>query len=402
MPIYDAIIVGAGPAGSATAALFARRGLRVLLVERCRFPRAKPCAEYLSPQTSQILQNLGATEILRRESPARLRGMRIVSADRTSFTGWFDGAHGFRAHSNFGIALPRKVLDARLAEVAVDSGATLLDGTTVERMSPAGPRCRQLLIRQGHRASIVSGRLIVGADGINSHIAKQMGVSRRGRLRRIALVSHAHDVAGMHDIGEMHVGRVGYAGIAPVGGGLTNLSIVIDLKHARVSGASVLVMQDLLRQFFPEIAARMADARFVSPVLGAGPFSRHTTTACSDRALLVGDAADFYDPFTGEGIFTALRGAELLAGQALAAIETDKLSASDLTSYDTVRRHEFGGKWKVERMVAWFVGHPLALNHVARRLAAKQRLADLLIGVAGDFVPPGQVLRPQFFWQLVR
>ena len=118
--------------------------------------------------------------------------------------------------------------------------------------------------------------------------------------------------------------------------------------------------------------------------------------------LLVGDAADFYDPFTGEGIYAALRGAELAAEQAVSALELDRLCATDLAPYDSARRREFGGKWIAERIVGWAVGRPKALNRIARRLAADPALADLLIGVAGDFVPPSQILRPSYVWQLVR
>ena len=401
MQTYDAIVVGAGPGGSATAAFLAQRGCHVALVERHEFPRAKPCAEYLNPQISRIIDHLGATELLMRQSPNKLSGMQIVAADGTSFTGWFDGCHGFRAFADHGLALSRTVLDACLAGFAVKSGATLLEGATVERLGPSGS-ARRLLIRSGRRAFVISGRLIVGADGLHSRIANELRVARRGRLRRIALVTHACNVDGMRDVGEMHVAPIGYVGLAPLGRDVTNVALVVDVTRVAVPGASVSVLCDILRRFFPAVSRRLAKAQFISPVLGAGPFSRHTTTACADRVLLVGDAADFYDPFTGEGIFAALRGAELVSEVAVSALETDRLQASDLAHYDTIRRCEFGGRWKVERLVSWFVGHPRALNHVARRLAAKQRLADILIGVAGNFVPPQQVLRPQFFWQLVR
>jgi flavin-dependent dehydrogenase len=115
----------------------------------------------------------------------------------------------------------------------------------------------------------------------------------------------------------------------------------------------------------------------------------------------VGDAADFYDPFTGEGVYAALRGADMLTAIVANLLESDRLGAADLAAYDRSRRREFSGKWMLERIIAWAVGHPFALDHVARRLKTKPHLADLLVGVTGDFVPARQVLQPGFTLQMV-
>ena len=82
-------------------------------------------------------------------------------------------------------------------------------------------------------------------------------------------------------------------------------------------------------------------------------------------------------------------------------LERDRLGAKDLAAYDRARRREFRGKWLLERIIGWTVGNRLALDHVARRLRSKPHLADLLVGVTGDFVPPQRVLRPGFTLQLV-
>ena len=130
-------------------------------------------------------------------------------------------------------------------------------------------------------------------------------------------------------------------------------------------------------------------------------FAQWTRRATADRVLLVGDAADFYDPFTGEGIYAALLGAELVAKHASRALEADKLRAADLRGYDVARRRTFGGKWIVERLISTVIAHPALLNRVARRLAVKPAMADVLVGVAGNVVPTSQVLSPSFVWQLI-
>jgi geranylgeranyl reductase family protein len=400
MQHYDVAIVGAGPAGSATATFFAERGYSVALIDRARFPRSKPCGEYVSPEARRMLDRLVAPGELAAEQPAMLEGMRVVSPDGTSFIGRFSATHMYRGYSDQGIALPRSVLDLHLVQLARHRGATLLERTTLDSFDPPTSRSRTLYLRQGNRSFAISARLLVGADGIHSRVAKQLRVARRGALNRVALVAHAIGVDGMQPLGEMHVIKQAYVGLAPVGRGLTNVSVVVDTKRQGIEGKPGEWFHRVIQEV-PEVQQRLSKAEFVSPIVGAGPFARSSTRATADRAVLVGDAADFYDPFTGEGIYAALRGAELVAELISPFLESDQLDVRQLQVYDQARRRDFRGKWLVERIIAWAVGHPLALNHVARRLKSKPELADLLVGVTGDFVPPSQVLRPGFTLQLV-
>lgn len=399
--LYDTVVVGAGPAGSATAAFLAEQGFDVALVDRASFPRPKPCAEYLSPEASRVLDRLGIRAALEHRCHARLVGMRIVSPAGTSFVGRFAGEHPYHGYSDYGLALRREVLDTHLLEAAARSGAQVYERTVVEAMGDVDRVGRTLLARRRTERMAFRARLIVGADGLNSRIARLLRLTRRGRRRRMALVSHATGVAGMADVGEMHVGHRGYVGLAPVGDGLTNVAAVTDLARGAPGDTPETWFHHLLGEF-PAVEARLGGATFVTPVRAVGPFARWARRATANRAVLVGDAADFYDPFTGEGIYAALHGAELAAERIAQGLAADRLRQSDLAPYDAARRGAFGGKWLVERLVSWSVAHPAVFNHCARRLAAHPGMADLLVGVAGDFVPPSRILRASFAWQLVR
>ncbi|MDQ3949915.1 MAG: hypothetical protein M3282_06190, partial [Gemmatimonadota bacterium] len=148
---------------------------------------------------------------------------------------------------------------------------------------------------------------------------------------------------------------------------------------------------------------RFTNAERVSPVLATGPFASYARRAWAPGAALVGDAADFFDPFTGEGIYAALRGGEMLAAHLLAAGSVADRAAVDgaLRAYDRARRREFGGKWIVERLIGTAVASCFLMNRAARALAARRDLADLLVGVTGDFVPPRELLRPRFLLRLL-
>ncbi|MDH3458839.1 MAG: NAD(P)/FAD-dependent oxidoreductase, partial [Gemmatimonadota bacterium] len=361
----------------------------------------KACAEYLSPEAARVLDRLGVLDAVHAAGAATLSGMRVVSVDGSGFTGRFRGARPFRGYRDFGLALPRAVLDHLLVEAATRRGAHLFERTAVLGLHECAVGRRTITVRTGRTESTVSARVVIGADGLHSRIARALGVVRWGRRKRVALVTHARDVPGMSDVGEMHVGREGYVGLAPIGRGLTNVAVVVDRHRLRPSGRSLSQFETLLSRF-PIVADRVRQATLTEEVLAAGPFARLTVRATADHVALVGDAADFYDPFTGEGIYAALRGGELLAEVLISALERDALSAAGLASYDAMRRKEFGRKWFLERVVAFAVAHPAVLNHLSRRLAVRQQLADLLVGATGDFVPAAEVLRPSFMWQLVR
>lgn len=395
---FDVVVIGAGPAGSATAALLAERGVAVALVDRAAFPRPKPCAEYLSPEAGRILDRLGVLGGVQARAE-QLAGMTIVSPRGRRFTGRFAGAAPYRGFSDRGLALPRAMLDAELVAAASARGAHVVERVRLERLGEANGR-RAVEVRDAAGTRTLTARLVVGADGLNSRVAEQLRLTRRGRRRRVALVTHMAGVDGMTDVGEMHVGRGAYVGLARVGQDLVNVAVVLDAAGP-LPGSSARERFDAGLARFPAVLARTRNAQVVGPVLAAGPFARSTARATADRVVLVGDAADFYDPFTGEGVYAALRGAELVVECVGRLLERDTLSAAALAPYDAARRRAFRGKWLIERAIAFAIDRPGMFERVAGRLAMRPRMADLLVGVTGDFVPPAVVLRPSFLARLV-
>jgi menaquinone-9 beta-reductase len=387
---YDAVVVGAGPAGSATAALLAAHGCRVALVDRARFPRAKPCADYLNPEAVSALERLGVLADVASHAPTCIRGMRVVAPCGAAAVG------RFRARP--GLALRRETLDLLLVEHAARRGAHVIEGAAVERIGTPGAAGHAVQLRTGGERITLEARLVVGADGLNSRVARSVGLTRRGRPRRAALVAHYEGVTGMHGLGEMFVTHLGYVGIAPVDGGLANVSAVWDLDrtpHVPRDPSDWFAHQ--IAQA-PELAERLRGARRTGLLLGAGPFASRVRHPVGKRVLLVGDAAGFFDPFTGDGVWAALMGAEIAAPVALHALATDRLTARDLAPYRAARRRAFRAKWVVERLASAVVGRPRLLNHVARRLAARPQLIETLVGVTGHQVPASALLRPALLW----
>lgn len=401
----EVIVVGGGPAGATLAFFLARAGCDVLVVDRARFPRDKPCSEYLSPPVARLLEELGALGAVERSPSARLAGMRVVAPGGRAFEGRFAAVRGFRAFRPYGLAVRRRLLDALLLDRARAAGATVVEGAGVRDLWWAAPgRAGGVEVHTPDGARTWRAPLIVGADGLRSVVARRAGLGRHGRRpRRVAFVSHLRGAPVDPDMGEMHVFHGGYAGFAPVGGGLTNVALVVPAARAASArgDASAFMRRTLLER--DRLARRIAGAEWELPVRVVGPFNWRARRAWSPGLALVGDAADFFDPFTGEGIHTAMRGAELLATYAWEAARSADRRRADLAlaAYDRCRRDEFRGKWAVERIVAAAVGAPWLMDRAAEGLARDPALADLLVGVTGDFVPASEVLGPRYILRLL-
>jgi menaquinone-9 beta-reductase len=384
----DVIVVGAGPAGAATAIFLAEHGLAVRLVDRARFPRPKICGEYLSPEAPRLLDRLGALKAVD-AAASPLSGMRITAPDGRTLVGRYHAIGPWRPYREHAMALSREVLDTILVDRVRALPVELSEGVRVTDVLVSGDRVLgvEAVDADGRRATL-RAPLTIAADGRASVVAQRLGLRRPHRLRRMALVTYIENVPDLGHFGEIFVDPPDYAILNPIAPGRANLSIVVPLTHAAPWSGRLDSFFDARAKHLPHLARRIAGGRRVAPVRAMGPLAYRVDPPRTGGVLMVGDATGFYDPFSGEGIFNGLRSAELAAETAVRALRRGDLSAAALAGYDRVRRLTARDKERVTHALQFLISHRALANLAARLLARRQSLLDLLLGVLGDFVPP--------------
>ena len=382
MTSVDVLVVGAGPAGSALAAGLVRAGASVLLVEAAAHPRPKACAEYASPRIVEELARLGLDGGWT-DAAVRLRGMDLHAGGHVTPIR-YAGSRG-RPREAWGV--DRRSFDALLARHAAESGARVRERTravalATERGRVVGARLRDAA---SGREEVVHATWTAGADGARSSISRLLGVDRRVRFpRRLGLVAHYAAVPELVDHGEMHVGGAFYVGLAPTPGGELNVGMALPMDG---HGARTAQRFETAIGAIPAVAGRLAGSRRISPIRGAAPIGHRVAEIAGPGWLLVGDAAGFVDPFTGEGIHRALRSARA----ATRAIVGD---GDVVLAYRRERRAAFAAKSVLNWLVQSVLASPPLMAHAVARLEARPRAALRLGSALGDCAPATAALSP--------
>lgn len=355
--MFDVIVSGAGPAGAVAATVLARGGARVLLVDRARFPRDKLCGDTINPGALAALRRLGLTDGFE-PTAIPIDGMIVT------------GQHGVRVRCDYGgrrgLALLRRDLDAALVRGAVAAGARCEEGIVVRGpLLDGGRRVRGVVLagRDG-RDLRVPAPLVIAADGRRSRVAIAAGLLRHPqRPRRWAIGAYFSGVSGLSAFGEMHVRPARYIGVAPLPSGAANVCLVAERDAAHDDPSAVLL--DAIAGE-PELRDRFTSARMIAPPSVLGPLAVDASAAGAPGLLLAGDAAGFIDPMTGDGLRFAVRGGELAAIVALAALAGR--AGPPHVALARLRRREFAAKWRFNRTLRLLVSRGATVA-VAGRLA---------------------------------
>jgi len=400
----DVVVVGAGPAGSAAATFLRQRGHDVVILDEAQFPRDKICGESVSPGARPLLAALGVADAVRALAPHPLRGMALTSPDGTTFRG------DYRGVSELGFGARRDAFDQVLLEGARAAGAEVREGVRATGLVFEEGAVAGVTLENGAGPGTLRARLVIGADGRRSVVARRLGLLREHRsLRKFAVRGHWDGMEGLTEWGEMHVGGGGYCGIAPLAARRANVTFVLDRGEMAAAGGDLETFYRETLRRWPRLDERLARASLLGPPRAIGPLALEATRVSAPGALLVGDSAGFYDPFTGEGVTLALRSAQMAAEVADAALRsagrtgsrTSTSTVADLRAYDRLRDASTRDKFRINRMLQRVVAWPALSDTMARRLSRRPDLADKLVGIAGDFVPADTAWSWRFLWELM-
>ena len=397
----DVLIVGAGPAGSATALRLARRGHDVLIVERSDFPRDKPCGDTVNPGALFELRRLRiADRIERRLRPQRISGWRIEAPDGALLAAGY-GSDG-RGEALVGWGVRRSDLDSALLDEAVGAGARVIFGFRVFDVLWESGRAVGVVGRQGTSRRALRSPVLIGADGLRSVVQRRLGLTRRrSRLCKIAVVAHLAAANGGGATGELRVGGGRCCGYAPQRTGANITLVLPEAESASLGGAPLEFLISALRAF-PDVLDRVRGCDLEPQSLVTGPFDRPVARLWSPGALLVGDAAGYYDPLTGQGIHQALLSARLAASAVDGMRQGVASEAAALRGYARALERRMRPKRWVQRIIEGVVTHPPLMSRFVRALAAEDaELGRRLLRVTGDIAHPATLLSPAVWTRLI-
>ena len=336
MQVFDVAIVGGGPAGSSCAAFCALAGLRTLVIEREKFPREKVCGDCLNPSCWAVLEHLGVAQRVRDLPHSKPDSVEFIAIDGHKVV--VDLPIG----DNCEVSVKRSLFDDLLLTRARDVGADVREGTTVRALANSNPdleapqgrayNCAWNIETDG--GEIFVARILIGADGRNSTVARLRNLLPRPARERVALQAHIPLPRNFGRRIILQSLREGYSGQAPVNETQLNLCLV---------GTPPTISR--LRKW----AERHFEITPDQPWRTITPLTRSPVPYAHENLLFIGDAARVVEPFTGEGIYYALRSGEL-AADAITKIVRGKDRQSALREFTHASAQMYRGRLWINRL----------------------------------------------------
>lgn len=312
--MFDVAIAGGGPAGASAAIQLALRGARVLLIEEKKFPRAKLCGEFISPECLSHFKRLGVMDQMTAAGGASLSETIFYSRRGNSLavpSDWF--ISGTNA-----LGLSRSEMDHQLLERAKSVGVMVIEQAHASLPGSQGDEVRGIRVKTGELTQDYDALVTVDATGRTRALARHLDRPRANQRKNIkplvAFKAHLENARVAQGACEIYFYKRGYGGLSGVEGGVSNLCFIVAAKDVRrYDSDPELVMREIVMKN-SRAADTLADARAISPWLSVSLESFGRRSLVPARGLItVGDAAAFIDPFTGSGMLMALESGTVAA-----------------------------------------------------------------------------------------
>jgi menaquinone-9 beta-reductase len=344
-PQHDVIVVGGGPAGAVMSWSLATRGLRVLVLDRARFPREKVCGDFVEPRGLRLFQTMGCLGKLEATGPLAITHVNLLLSGKSAYREHIPFYAGQKELPQHGYIIPREELDHRILASAVEAGAELRQGCQVLGVERENGTM-VVRFKGGAEESTERAPIVVGADGTHSMVARSfdllhddpryIAVSQRAYVDGVELTNGEAAFVFDRDL------FPGYGWMFPMSGGRANVGVGILAEtrdRYRISVPQLFsTFLHKLRHIHPGCHAIRLASKPIGGIVktygGHGP--NHF-----DGGILIGDAGSFVDPMTGEGITPASESALLGSTVIANALEKGRTDAAFLSAYERSFRAYF-------------------------------------------------------------
>jgi len=400
---YDCIVVGGGPGGSTAAALLSKKGRRVLLIDKGKFPRDKTCGDAISGKSLGVLEELGLVREIEKADHGEIDGVLFSSPNGTVASIPFGKGGG---HISKGYTCRRQVYDGLLFQNA-KKGCDVMEGMAATALvKENGAAAGVLAVGADGREYEFRGKMVIGADGVNSVVAREIrGSETDPKHTCIAYRAYYSGITGMAGKLEIHFVKSimpGYFWIFPMENGIANVGVGMVMEDMKRHGTDLGKAMGAMLKENPLFRERFANAKMVS-LLKAWqlPFGSKKRKVHAENALLVGDAAGLVDPFSGEGIGNAM-----LSGKLASEVAHEALAAGD-TSERFLSRYEgrlWGAVWN-ELMTSYKMQqlgkHEFLLNFVVGKAAKSPKAREAIAGTLSNKEAKNEYASPLFYLKLL-
>ncbi len=390
---YDVAIAGAGPAGAFLALKLVRQGFKVAVFETRAQTKRKVCGDYICPPGKNLLIEAGLSELVARARPIRF--MKVVtSSGQEVDCPYPDSAQG--------IAISRLDLDKTLIEAAQKAGAKFYFGeaiTDAKLVQKNNLDTSMVSITTQKQKLIV--KLLVGADGRSSWVARHFALTKNIKSDRVALRAFFTSDYKNSESAELHLlNDHKYIGVDHLSDFETSVAIVLPKAELqKFSSLQECFIENLksaknLSARLKKHVAEIASENLTMHIESSSPLTHRVSSVFKHSVALIGDAAGYIDPITGEGNYMALVTATKLAQLLKAPATLDSAEALNfsLKLYSTWHKKTVQTKMLINLGFQSLIKHPSLVNIVASHLAKKESRRRAFIEVVGNVSTPFKML----------